>query len=307
MTVAAVALWAKGAGLVALSAVDLDHRFRRAAPWVSHLVTQLLLQRAGVRGRLPLRVRLADATHIQRPGQRSTDQRIHLGMDLQRMQLDQVLVTGVETGESLAHIPAVPGELLIGDRGLASRKGIAAVHQQQAWVLVRLPWDRLPLQSAEGDGCVLATLLGPLAPGASQEWAVQIPPTKKTPTIAGRLIAYRLTPDELQRARKTRKRKGRKTYKKDRPARTLRDGLETCAYLLLFTTLPVTHATTAQVLALYRLRWQIELLIKRLKSILRLDELRAQTPELARTWIFAKLLLLVLCEDLCQTAEVFSP
>jgi len=303
----AVTLWAKAVKLARLSPVALDQRLRRATHWLSHLIAQLLLQRAAVLGGLPLRVRLVDATHAQRPGQQSTDRRLHLGMDLQRLVLDQVRITGPETGESLTHLPVGPGDLALGDRGLASRTGVASVHARQAWVLVRFAWDRLPLQFADGVRCVLAPLLRPLAPGTSQDWAVTVVPTKKIPAIPGRLIAYRLTTEELARARTTRKRKGRKTYKKDRPARTCRDGLETCAYLLLFTTLPATHATTAQVLALYRLRWQIELLIKRLKSILRLDELRAQTEALAQTWLCAKLLLALLSEDLCQTAEVFSP
>ncbi|OKT29744.1 hypothetical protein ACN57_03025 [Escherichia coli] len=40
----------------------------------------------------------------------------------------------------------------------------------------------------------------------------------------------------------------------------------------------------------YRLRWQIELAFKRLKSLLHLDALRAKEPELAKAWIFANLL-----------------
>lgn len=52
---------------------------------------------------------------------------------------------------------------------------------------------------------------------------------------------------------------------------------------------------------LYRVRWQIELAFKRLKSILRLGRLPAKNPELARARIAADLLLALLIED--ATAE----
>ena len=50
--------------------------------------------------------------------------------------------------------------------------------------------------------------------------------------------------------------------------------------------------------ALYRLRWQIELAIKRLKSILHIDRLPAKHPDLARTWLHAHLLLALLLDDI---------
>lgn len=303
----AVTLWARATHLVGLSPVALDQRLRRAGPWLNHLLVQLLLARTAHLDHLPLRVRLVDASHVQRPGQRSTDWRLHFVLDLRHLVLEGVRITKATTGESLKQLVVTAGDLILGDRGLASRPGLAAVHRQGAWALVRCAWDRLPLQWRDGVRLTLAPLLAPLAPGTCQEWPVTVIPTRQCPAIPGRFLAYRLTAEELDRARTTRKRKGRKTYHKDRPARTCRDGLETCAYLLLFTTLPAAIATTEQVLALYRLRWQIELFIKRLKSILRLDELRAQTDTLAETWLYAKCLLALLCEDLCHTAEVFSP
>lgn len=48
---------------------------------------------------------------------------------------------------------------------------------------------------------------------------------------------------------------------------------------------------------LYDLRWQVELLIKRLKSLLDIDELRAkQDSELANVWLYGKLLYALVVE-----------
>src|SRR5208282_1557395 len=48
------------------------------------------------------------------------------------------------------------------------------------------------------------------------------------------------------------------------------------------------------VLALYRLRWQIELAFKRLKSLAGLDLLPARSAALGRAWIAAKLIIATL-------------
>jgi len=47
-------------------------------------------------------------------------------------------------------------------------------------------------------------------------------------------------------------------------------------WVLIFTTVPPAVLPTATVMALYRVRWQVELAIKRLKSILNIDRLRAR-------------------------------
>lgn len=69
---------------------------------------------------------------------------------------------------------------------------------------------------------------------------------------------------------------------------------------MLATTLPAEGYPAAEVLAAYRLRWQIELAFKRLKSLLHIDRLRARTPAGARTWLYAHLLLALILDDLTQ-------
>ncbi len=62
--------------------------------------------------------------------------------------------------------------------------------------------------------------------------------------------------------------------------------LEAAAYVFIFTTLP-KQVSAAQVLEIYRLRWQIELEFKRLKSLIALGHLKSMTrrpPELDAGW-----------------------
>jgi hypothetical protein len=62
-------------------------------------------------------------------------------------------------------------------------------------------------------------------------------------------------------------------------------------WVLVFTTVPPAVLPTATVLALYRVRWQVELVIKRLKGILNIDHLRARKDSaLAELYLHGKLL-----------------
>jgi hypothetical protein len=61
----------------------------------------------------------------------------------------------------------------------------------------------------------------------------------------------------------------------------------------LVSNLPAATWSAAQVVDLYRVRWQVELAIKRLKSLLQFDHLRTKEPELAQVYLLAKLVAAV--------------
>jgi hypothetical protein len=71
--------------------------------------------------------------------------------------------------------------------------------------------------------------------------------------------------------------------------------------------LPPETFPTTDVLALYRLRWQIELCFKRFKSLAGLDQLPAKSEDLARAWIYAKLITVLLAERLAGTVPDSPP
>ncbi|MGO7258683.1 transposase, partial [Rhizobium brockwellii] len=52
------------------------------------------------------------------------------------------------------------------------------------------------------------------------------------------------------------------------------------------------------ILTLYRFRWQIELAFKRFKSLAGLDSLPAKKPELARAWLYARLIVAIIAEQI---------
>src|SRR6185312_1751099 len=78
-------------------------------------------------------------------------------------------------------------------------------------------------------------------------------------------------------------------------------------FMILATSLPKTGYSARAVLAVYRLRWQIELAFKRLKSLLHIDRLPTWTERGSRSWLYAHLILALLCDDLSQDFLDSSP
>jgi hypothetical protein len=75
--------------------------------------------------------------------------------------------------------------------------------------------------------------------------------------------------------------------------------------VVVFTTVPASVLPTEAIVALYRLRWQVELHIKRDKSIGGLDRLPNFRPDTIEGWVSAKLLLGALARRMAS--EAFPP
>src|SRR5262249_11474351 len=74
-------------------------------------------------------------------------------------------------------------------------------------------------------------------------------------------------------------------------------------WVILVTSLAVEEFTTADVLALYRLRWRIELGFKRLKSLIGLQGPPGIDERSARPYVLAHLLMILLLEPLIHELE----
>ena len=279
--------WCLVLGLADLSKTALRNRLRQANVWVGRLVVLLLWQQKVLfppPGRV--RIRLVDASVISQPGSRGTDWRLHLGFDLGSAGLDWVEVTDAHGGESLTRFAFEPGDLCIADRGYAIRKEVGHVLGSGAWLLARIGWSKLPLEVAAGQPYDLIGWLRQLPPDPTalprqaQVW-VSTPQGR----FELRLIARALPAPAVEEARR-RLRKQAHKHGRTVDARSLL----AAGCMLLVTNLPETDWPAEQVLLMYRFRWQVELAFKRLKSLLRLDALRAKDPQLAQVYLLGKLL-----------------
>ena len=175
--------------------------------------------------------------------------------------------------------------------------------------IVRTGWTRLRLLDADRAPPAWERIFGDLAVGEVAERAVSVDYSGKGGRSRGdavfpaRLIVLRLAPEAAARAAKAQHRRQNRC-RSHRPLQPLT--VQATGYLMLVTSLPAA-VPASEVLEAYRLRWQVELAFKRLKSLLGLDRLPAKSAALARSWLLAHLILALLIEDTARTLLDLPP
>jgi hypothetical protein len=290
-----VGIWATIQEIANVSDVALLYRFCRCGSWLGMLIVRVLQQRNQSLSQLGgVRVRLIDATVISKPGSRGTDYRAHLSLDLGKMCINGVELTDAHSGETLARFSMQANEIWVGDQGYATAKGLGAILARAGRLVIRTNWQNLRLLNELGQRLKVLEWIQTLS-GISTCRVVVPTPQGNFPM---RLIACPLSPDEAEQARQRVTKRAHKDGKRPNPNTLLAAGC-----ILLLTNLPAETWEPARILWLYRLRWQIELQFKRLKSLLHFDHLRAQEPRLVQTYLLAKLLAALLLDRLVQQAE----
>jgi len=82
---------------------------------------------------------------------------------------------------------------------------------------------------------------------------------------------------------------------------------ECAKYVIVFTTFPAAESPAERVLECYRLRWQLELVFQRFKSLAELGHLPKHNDASAKAWLYGKLLVALLVEKLIRSALADSP
>jgi DDE family transposase len=297
---------ARLAQVARVSDVALLKRLRSAEEWFRTLCVALL-QEQGIampQTSVQLRLRLVDSTIIKEPGKTGSLWRVHYSFRVPELRCDAFTLTptkGVGTGDSLTHFTIAPGDHLIADRGYCHAKGIEHVVSKGGAILVRLNTAALPLLTAQGRRVPLLRRLQVLRhAGQIGEWPVAI--QGATRRIPGRVCAIRKTEEAIKRAHKRLRRNA------SRDGEVLQsETLAYAKYVIVFTTFDPLTFSTATILQWYRVRWQVELAFKRLKSLAQLGHLPKADEQSARAWLYGKLFVALLTEQLIRQGRAVSP
>jgi hypothetical protein len=299
------AVQAKLAGIAEVSDVTLLNRLRDSESWLRQMCQELwkdngVQLQPSFAGR---RVRLLDATVVREPGKTGSQWRIHYSLRLPALECDHFDLTstrGVGAAERFGRFRFEGGELVLADAGYCHPAGIAAVVAAKADVCVRLSPHGLPMFDEKSRPFPLLKRLAKLRKaGDLSGWRVWIKAHDER--IAGRVCAIRKSPEAIARAQRrlTLKQQNGKTV-----GATTRRYAE---YVLVFTTLPDSEASVEQVLEAYRLRWQVELTFKRLKSIAQIGHVPKHDDQSSRAWLYGKLLVALLSQRLARVGKSISP
>jgi hypothetical protein len=258
-------------------------------PWVRAVLARMVPPPTT----LPVQRRflVIDASGIQAPGARGTPYRLHLCMDLVTLTFVSLTVTDKHTGESLRHFPLGPGDVAVADRGDGHPATLVQTVQQGADLLVRLNAHNVPVTQLDGTPVAWRTALSSQLPTSVRTLPVQLAVAGAEPVPLW-VHAYRLP--EAQAAQARRRCRQQSRQKGHQPTQ---QSLLLAGWVLVVTTLPPTLLPGPTALALYRVRWQIEIAIKRWKSVLAVDLLRARYESpLADVWLHGKLLYVLLLD-----------
>jgi hypothetical protein len=287
------------AGRPSLSPMRLHKKMCRAVPYLRAMVERMVdWPTEGAPERWGGYVFSAvDATVVCGPGSVGTDARIHTKLRVADVSLSDVQVTDEHGGESFRRFSWEPGELAVGDRAYFTPPGIQHVLDDGADVLVRYRMDGVELRDAQDQVIDALNAVSHLAVGETCDLDVSARlPERMAP---GRLIAYRLPDDAVERARER--------LRREKGAALSARVFESAKYVLLFTTATRARLDAVRCLMAYRLRWQIELQFKRWKSLCGFDLLPNERDDTTLTWIYAKVLLGLVLDRMASLPTELSP
>jgi len=294
------AAWATSIGLVDITNVALLYRLRRCGDWLALLVGQALAAAApkASQGRL---IRIVDATTVPKAGakgkQRNQLWRIHSAFDLPHERFGHFELTDQHGGERFDRIPVVKGEIRIGDRAYLQPNRIATVLDADADIVVRSGWKSARWLDDDGHPIDLCAELDKAAGRGLIDRPIGIACKGRLP-LRLRLVAIKKPPQAAAEAR----RKARRNAQRE-GHQLSQQTLAAADWVILVTSLGPDEFATADVLALYRLRWRVELGFKRLKSLIGLKGPPGIDERSARPYVLAHLLMILLLEPLIDELE----
>jgi hypothetical protein len=240
-------------------------------------------------------VLLVDGSEDARRGRERLYFMLHYSMNLFTLEAREFAITDEKTGEKLANFTKLgPHDIVMGDRAYGTLAGLAHLKEYGADYVIRLRGRAFNLYDEKGDKIDLMKGFSGLMPrkyGEITGWCAIN--GEKEPV---RMCALRKDVMNEQKGLQRLKSSGiqvsalQKEYNK---------------YIIVMTSLG-KDVRAEQVLELYRMRWQIEMAFKRLKSLFRYNEMPARKTENIKTWFYGKLLLAALCETLVNTGR-FPP
>jgi hypothetical protein len=279
-----VAAWARALEIAFISAPGLHYRLKMAESWFERLLVEVLQQ--GIESKpVGLAVKIVDATVITGPGSTGTDWRAHVSLDPDTGRMISCELTDAKGGESFSRYHVEKGEMILGDRGYARARGIYCAVSSGGHVLVRVSPQSMRVCNCAKQTISLTSYAQNVEEGEIKEWDVLIPvpPDKSRGSwlvrnakawVSGRIIAFRSKKGEV---------------------------------IWLFTDLPSASLSGEAMRRLFRVRWQIELLFKRLKSLLDLKELPTRKGPTARSWLLLKFLAAAVAQQMLTPLEPFPP
>ena len=247
-------------------------------------------------------VNLVDSSCIKQVGSKGTIIRTHMCYSLTRRRMEEIAVTDHRTADSFQMFNIKPGEIYIADAGYGKGKYLEHIASFGADAILRVTPNQLSIaKDPEGKEKIdMAKELEALDVNKNSIDFRCFAHTEKGKYIPVRIIASRLPEDKIAKSIKRKKRRAQKSKSKIRP-----ETLIYAQWVFLITSLDEESYSTEDVLKLYRLRWQVELLFKRIKQFFKITRIKAATVQHSKVLVLSWLIAWTLTERQTVAAELF--
>ena len=252
----------------AISDTAIHKRLKACLPWVKALLKEMMGEGAAALIAGYLRLVVIDGSTVQGPGATETWYRLHIALDLVNLELIHVEVTDKYQGERLDYYPLQEGDVALVDRAYNQPSQLVQQGARGVCVVLRYNPHSMTLYDEQ---CEKIDWYQKLQGCSEARCQVPVRVMHEGHYIEGWVHATRWPEPQATQARR---RVRAQAQKKGRTPKA--KTLFLAEWLLVFTTVPPEILATAAICELYRVRWQVELAIKRLKSLLDIDQLRAR-------------------------------
>jgi hypothetical protein len=278
---------------ISISDSSIHERLRSSLPWVKEMLSQMLGFN-GLKEKEKYRFLIFDGSTVQGLKPKGTHYRIHFVIELLNLCFVDAKVTTKRVSEAVELYQVKEGDVVLGDRNYLRQSSLLKMKEAKADGIFRLNPFAVRLLDLEGENLQLVFCLKKQRTKKVVSIQTVIGGKNSPKTVQGVIHACRLPKKVADEKRRKLKRQYRKKGRKKHPSQA---SLYLCGWVLIFTTLCPKEWKAEVILEIYRLRWQVEISIKRLKSLLNLSELRLQEGSLmSEVWLNGKLLYVMILE-----------
>lgn len=294
--------YAKAAGICEISDVGFMKKFNRCGDWFKW-ITQHLAPSAVVHYPKPeilnnYRVVAVDASDMISGGKVSQKWHLHYAVDLFTLSCAMFKLTSEKTGESLKNFELKPCDLVLGDRAYATLTGIEHCIKHGADFVLRVKNKSFKMYDEKENVITFEDILK------------DVGDTCKDTTVFVKMSDKKLVPIRIcavKKDEKALKQTEKKLHRKEsRKQEKYSDSTKFVSQFFFVITSLDERFSAEQILNLYKLRWQVEMVFKRFKSIVKLGSIPTKNAVSTEAWLNCKMLIVLLIEKLLSNSD-FSP
>jgi hypothetical protein len=240
-----------------------------------------------------------DASDVTEKGRSGRTFRLHYAFDMMRMMSLSYKITTQKIGETLLNFDIKKNWLILADRIYGTLTGMEFCLSKGADFVLRLRYNAFKLYRKDGTEINLLDELECIAGKTAKDLEAYV-------KLAGlgltklRVCMIKIPDEKLEQVDRRNKRKASK-----KQHASSNGALKMSKYVVVITSLPNTIVAD-EIISLYRLRWQVEIYFKRLKSILDFGNIPLKREDSIMTWLNGKLLVSLLIEGMLSEVS-FSP